>query len=124
MAKTKISDDPEIARKQMARQLASNSIVTKALARYIEKVLEAVNEDTIQPLRDENDRLRAALQEVKGETEGYAERLAIALWEKHWKNDAPEWKPLSGDLLGILTQIDNMTAGLVRPASPEQGREK
>jgi len=44
----------------------------------------------------------------------YAERLATSLWEKHWKDDAPHWKPLSGDLIGILTQIDNMTVGLVR----------
>lgn len=57
----KISADPEIARKQMARELANNSIVNKALARYIEQILEAVNEDVIQPLRDEIDRLVAAL---------------------------------------------------------------
>ncbi|WP_157080772.1 hypothetical protein [Methylobacterium variabile] len=44
----------------------------------------------------------------------YAERLAVALWEKHWKADAPLWRPLAGDLVGILTQIDNMTTGLVR----------
>lgn len=44
---------------------------------------------------------------------GYATHLACALWEKHWKADAPDWKPLP-DLLGVLTQIDNMTAGLVR----------
>ena len=57
----KISDDPETARKQMARELANTSIVNKALARYIEQILEAVNEDTIQPLRDEIECLRAAL---------------------------------------------------------------
>ena len=57
----KISDDPEIARKQLARELANNSIVNKALARYIEQIIEAVFEDTIQPLRDENERLRSAL---------------------------------------------------------------
>jgi hypothetical protein len=43
----------------------------------------------------------------------YAMRLAWALWEKHWKDDAPDWQPLP-DLLGLLTQIDNMVAGLVR----------
>jgi len=46
----------------------------------------------------------------------YAERLAVTLWEKHYKHDAPHWKPLSGDLIGILTQIDNMTTGLAPPA--------
>jgi hypothetical protein len=48
------------------------------------------------------------------EAAGYAERLAAALWEKHYKNDAPHWKPLSGDLIGIISQIDNMTTGLTR----------
>jgi len=46
---------------------------------------------------------------------GYAQRLATSLWEQHWKLDAPDWKPLP-DLLGVLTQIDNMTAGLERKA--------
>lgn len=44
---------------------------------------------------------------------GYAQRLATALWEKHWKDRAPDWKPLP-DLIGVLTQIDNSTADLVR----------
>ena len=44
---------------------------------------------------------------------GYAQRLATSLWERHWKTDAPDWKPLP-DLLGVLTQIDNATACLVR----------
>jgi hypothetical protein len=42
---------------------------------------------------------------------GYAKRLAIAIWEQHYKDVAPQWKPFD-DLLGVLTQIDNMTAGL------------
>jgi hypothetical protein len=42
-----------------------------------------------------------------------ARRMAIYLWDKHWKADAPDWKPLP-DLLGILLQIDNMLTGLTR----------
>jgi len=42
---------------------------------------------------------------------GYAKRLAVAIWEQHYKGVAPQWKPLD-DLIGVLTQIDNMTAGL------------
>lgn len=57
------------------------------------------------------DRLSSVL-----EAAGYAERLAVALWEKHYKQINPHWKPLSGDLIGILTQIDNMTVGLSRAA--------
>ena len=48
----------------------------------------------------------------------YASRLATWIWEKHYKNESPHWKPLN-DLLGVLTQIDNMVTGLVR-AQPEQ----
>src|SRR6187399_2557068 len=33
------------------------------------------------------------------EAEGYAERLAVALWERLYKHDTPHWKPLSGDLI-------------------------
>jgi hypothetical protein len=57
----------------------------------------------------------------KEEALGYAQRLATALWEKHWKADAPEWKPLP-ELIGVLTQIDNMTVGLGRVSGPQESR--
>ena len=41
----------------------------------------------------------------------YAKSLAEYLWEKHYKEDAPEWEPLA-DLMGVLSQIDNMIAGI------------
>ena len=41
----------------------------------------------------------------------YAKQLAINLWEKHYKGSSPDWEPLD-DLMGVLTQIDNMTCGL------------
>lgn len=67
--------------------------------------------------------LRAALaQQVEPDAYGYASRLAVALWEKHYKDTAPQWKPLP-DLLGVLTQIDNMTAGLIRQPEPAQQLE-
>jgi len=52
---------------------------------------------------------------------GYASRLAVAIWQKHYMKDAPKWKPLD-TTEGVLTQIDNMTCGLVKekPAQPEQ----
>lgn len=43
----------------------------------------------------------------------YAERLAATLHAKHFP-EATQWKPLSGDLIGLLTQIDNMTSALSR----------
>ena len=60
--------------------------------------------------------LRAALaQQDESEAYGYASRLAVAIWEKHYKDTAPQWKPLDY-LIGVLTQIDNMTSGLTRQA--------
>jgi hypothetical protein len=49
---------------------------------------------------------------------GYALRLAVAIWEQHYKDVAPQWKPLD-DLMGVLTQIDNMTSGLVSPPAAQ-----
>jgi len=48
---------------------------------------------------------------------GYAKRLAVAIWEQHYKDVAPQWKPFD-DLMGVLTQIDNMTAGLTAQRQP------
>jgi hypothetical protein len=42
----------------------------------------------------------------------YARQLAESIWNKHY-NNFPQWKPLD-DLMGVLTQIDNMTTGLTR----------
>jgi hypothetical protein len=44
----------------------------------------------------------------------YAKQLSEAIWSKHYKDIAPHWKPLD-DLIGVLTQINNMTAGLAPP---------
>jgi hypothetical protein len=59
--------------------------------------------------------IKAAL-EAKDETYayGYAKRLAEAIWSKHYKTTAPQWEPFD-ELIGVLTQIDNMTAGLISP---------
>jgi hypothetical protein len=44
---------------------------------------------------------------------GYATRLATLMAEKHYPDRSTDWKPLT-DIVGILTQIDNMVAGMVR----------
>lgn len=44
-----------------------------------------------------------------------AQRLATALWERHWKSAAPHWKPAE-TMRDVLLQIDNMTVGLSRPS--------
>ncbi len=65
------------------------------------------------------ERKRADLFVAKlNEAEGYATRLAQSLSDKHFLN--PDWRPLP-DLYGVLTQIDNMTTGLVRKVDPPAG---
>lgn len=49
----------------------------------------------------------------------YAEHLAVLLHAKHYP-EVTQWRPMSGDLPGLLTQIDNMTAGMVRASSPDR----
>jgi hypothetical protein len=69
--------------------------------------------------RDAITAIKAAL-EAKDEPDayGYAKRLAEAIWSKHYKTIAPDWVPLD-KLIGVLTQIDNMTAGLISPPQQE-----
>ena len=52
---------------------------------------------------------------------GYASSLATAIWHKHYIKESPKFALLD-TTEGVLTQIDNMTCGLVRekPAQPEQ----
>lgn len=45
----------------------------------------------------------------------YARGLAVALHASHYP-EVTQWRPLD-DTLGLLTQIDNMTCSLVRPAA-------
>lgn len=54
-----------------------------------------------------------AAEGLLAETTMYAERLAVALGGKHYP-EVTQWRPLSGDLMGLLSQIDNMTCGLAR----------
>lgn len=42
----------------------------------------------------------------------YAKSIAVHM-ARHWSDTAPHWKPFD-DIGGILTQIDNMAAGMMR----------
>jgi hypothetical protein len=62
---------------------------------------------------------RDALLAELAEATGYATTLATAIHAQHYAKLAPQWKPLD-TVLGVLTQIDNMTCGLAAPsAQPE-----
>ena len=79
----------------------------QAFYQQAEKAIIAIKEALAQPEQDN--------------TYGYASRLATAIWQKHYMKDSPKWKPLN-TTEGVLTQIDNMTCGLVKekPSQPEQ----
>jgi hypothetical protein len=64
-------------------------------------------------------RFAAAKATPAPEREG--EDLAVSLHAKHYA-EVTHWRPLAGDLIGLLTQIDNMTTGLCRatPAAPDR----
>ena len=74
------------------------------MIRLMDKAIEAIKQELAKP-------------EQERETYGYAKRLAEFIWEKHYKKESPDWTPLP-DVLGVLTQIDNMTCGLEK-AKPE-----
>jgi hypothetical protein len=65
--------------------------------------------------------LQHALTQPEQEPEayGYAKRLAEFIWAKHYKNESPNWTPLP-DVLGVLTQIDNMTCGLEKTKTEQE----
>jgi hypothetical protein len=65
--------------------------------------------------------LPAHSEQGDARAEEYAERLARSLWREHYAEDAPQWEPLTGDLMGLLSQIDNMTTGLTH-AEPQNAQ--
>ena len=68
--------------------------------------------------REAEEKLKVAAQQ-EPDAYGYARRLAEAIWTKHYKAASPQWKPFD-DLMGVLTQIDNMTAGLTTPPAAQR----
>jgi hypothetical protein len=92
---------------QRIEELTAQTITEEHIAKVTSDIDLAVNKALAQPEQDN--------------TYVYASSLATAIWQKHYMKDAPKWKPLD-TTEGVLTQIDNMTCGLVKekPAQPEQ----
>lgn len=63
--KSKLSDDPSIALRQLSQEMAKRSIVVTALARWQHQIMEFIHEEYIAPLRAENAELRAKIQELQ-----------------------------------------------------------
>ncbi len=51
----------------------------------------------------------------------YAAGLARVIYEKHYREASPDFKPFT-DTLGLLTQIDNMHAGVAEMLATTQGQ--
>ncbi len=95
---------PMTEAEKLSQEMLSDDIVARLReaamsARTTERVICDEAADEIERLRRERD-----------EATRYAENLAVAL-SRHFPH-VPQWKPLTGDLIGLLTQIDNMAAGL------------
>ena len=90
-----------------------------ALDALEDKCLFMASDEAIYKRADAIKALREALAQLEQESAyGYALRLATAIWEKHYKDESPHWE-VNDSLLGVLTQIDNMTTGLAK-AQPER----
>jgi hypothetical protein len=86
---------------------------------YLDRLIRGLNMDDTSEAVQVRDAIKQALAAPtvqEADTYGYAKRLAEAIWEMHYKTIAVNWKPLP-DLIGVLTQIDNMTSGLIAPVA-------
>jgi len=55
---------------------------------------------------------------VDADAKREAESLAMALWRKWYKDESPDFE-LCDSVAGVITQINNMTTGLVREQAPQ-----
>lgn len=69
---------------------------------------------TCNEAADEIERLQAE----NATAVSYATGLARGIQARHYR-EVTAWKPLT-DIVGLLTQIDNMTSGLVRADFPKE----
>ena len=93
--------------KDEALKLALKALESLRPEGFFNEAITAIKEALAQPEQDN--------------TYGYASRLATAIWQKHYMKESPRFALLD-TTEGVLTQIDNMTCGLVREkqAQPEQ----
>ena len=68
---------------------------------------------------DKDEALKLAIKEALAQEQDtayiYATELAKTIWQKHWLKESPKFALLD-TTEGVLTQIDNMTCRLVKPA--------
>lgn len=73
-------------------------------------------------LRADGERIKA-LEEALARATEYAQNLAVSMAKEHYayQPDESSWR-VQDDLVLVLTQIDNMTTGLVRAGPPEESK--
>lgn len=59
------------------------------------------------------ERLESTAPAMPNGVEGlaYAQRLAVAIWSRNYREVSPQWE-VCEDLMGVLSQIDNMVSGM------------
>lgn len=86
--------------------------------RDIKDICSTLRQTSLHAAADLIEQLQRELDEAYRE----AKRLAEIVWRDHYKEKAPNWQPLD-TTAGIISQIDNMIAGLVEQlkASRKEG---
>jgi hypothetical protein len=112
-----LANDPNAVHINLLRRSLARPTVSQIIHIYGEDAIRAALSAASAVRSEPEDEL---LRRELGLARGYALGLAGALHRKHFP-EVTEWKALP-DLLGLLTQIDNMSASLVR-TSPVQTRE-
>jgi hypothetical protein len=72
---------------------------------------------------EEPERKEALAKQEQDSTYIYASSLAKTIWQKHYMKESPKFALLD-TTAGVLTQIDNMTCGLVREKPAQQEQEQ
>ena len=113
--------------KDEALKLALEALISCELSNYGRDWVWPVtaHEQAMKGVKEAITTIKEALAQPEQEPVdcyGYAARLATSIWKQHYQKTAPQWQVLD-DLIGVLTQIDNMAAGLIStplPVQPEQ----
>lgn len=111
---------------ELSQQLAAEQLNNKRLRKALEAVIKVHGYESgipVEALAQLSDtftldayvaeRVKEAESRTGNQSPCYtiARDMAVRMWEKHYKTDAPSWEPLD-DFMGVLSQISNMLTGL------------
>lgn len=96
--------------RDMAREIAQDSIVTQSLARLIEQIIEEIHETSIKPLRSELAAKDAEIERLRAETDDRANAQASV------ESQLERQKEIAGALLARVTVLEEALAPFVKAA--------